>query len=176
MTKWLTWQEKIHRFTAYLQWAVEGYHAEAIDVDIEDNEEGQKNPPVDLGDHDIHSGEVPPSRYSISKVLSYLNVPLADVQNDFGAVDILPCIETYLWRLEQPVPYVANPKFSLFKRMYIWIPPAPQVSQQPTKDMVIATRPKAAKGTHKQKVAGHFSVTLVRGTESRSSNPLDGEW
>ena len=121
------------------------------------------------------SENVTPSGYSIAKVLSHLNVPLASVQSNFGAVDILPCIETYLQRLGQPVPYVADPKFSLFKRMYVWIPPAPQVSQQPTKDTIITARSEAAKGPRKKATAGQFSVALVRETESHSSNPLDGE-
>ena len=176
MTKWLTRQEKIHRFAAYLQWAVEGNCAEAIDVNIEDNKDSNQNPPVDLGDQGVHSEDVPPSGYSISKTPSYSNVPLVDVQKDFGAVDILPCIETYLRRLGQPVPYVTNPKFSLFKRMYVWIPPSPQVSQQATKDTIIATCPEAVKGPHKKVATGQFSVALIRETEAKSSNPLDGEW
>jgi hypothetical protein len=176
MTKWLTRQEKIHRFTAYLQWAVASYYANPIDVDIEDSEDNDKNPPVDVGEQGVHPSNIPPSGYSIAKVPSYLNVPLASVQNDFGAVDILPCIETYLRRCEQPVPYVVNPKFSLFKRMYIWIPPAPQVSQQPTKDTVIATRPEAAKDPHKKAVTGQFSIALVRETEPQPGNLLHGEW
>ena len=171
MTKWLTRQEKIHRFTAYLQWAVEGYHAEAIDVETEDIQDSHEKP---LEDQGVHSMDVIPSGYSISKTPSYLNVPLIDVQKDFGAVDILPCIDTYLRRLGQPVPSVTNPKFSLFKRMYVWIPPVPQVSQQPIKDTIIATRSEAAKGPHKKATVGQFSVALIRETEAKSSNPLDG--
>jgi hypothetical protein len=78
MMKWLTRQEEIHGFTAYLQWAVEGNCAEAIDVNIEDNKDSNQNPPVDLGDQGVHSEDVPPSGYSISKTPSYSNVPLIE--------------------------------------------------------------------------------------------------
>lgn len=179
MTKWLTRQEKIHRFEAYLQWAVEDYHAsaEAVDVDTENHQDGDQFPEYQ-GVRSESGSMSAAAGYSIPKNPSYLNVPLADVQKDFGAVDIIPCIETYLRRLGQPVPHVTNPKFSLFKRMYVWIPPVPQVSQQPIKDSIIATCPEAAKGPHKKAFEGQFSVALIREPESKSStgNPLDGEW
>ncbi|KAN0107496.1 hypothetical protein V8E52_010091 [Russula decolorans] len=155
MTRWLTRQEKIHHFAAYLQWAVPGYSV-ATPTESEPLEQASK------------------CGYSIAKMPSYLNIPLKTVQDDFGADNIIPCIETYLRRLGRPVPHVANPMFSLFKRMYVWIPAAPQVSNKPTKDTIIATRPEGARGIRKKTIPGQFSTILVQESECTSNNPLDG--
>jgi hypothetical protein len=64
--------------------------------------------------------------------------------------------------------------FSLFKRMYVWIPAAPQVSDKPTKDTIIATRPEGARGIRKKTIPGQFSTVLVQESERTSNDPLDG--
>jgi hypothetical protein len=106
-----------------------------------------------------------------------MNKPLSVVQNNFGAVDILPCIITYLQKLGLPIPHRIenhNLEFSLFKRMYVWIPPCPQVSQYPTKDTIIATCPITPSGCGNQTTPGQFSTAIIRVSEPESSDPLDG--
>ena len=135
MTKWLTRQEKIHRFTAYLQWAVPSeYMPETTTPGPDVNNELDN-----LQATSCHG--IPEYGYMIAKTPSYINVPLKNVQDNFGADNILLCIETYLRRLGRPVPHVTNPRFSLFKRMYVWIPATPQVSDKPTKDTVPSSLP-----------------------------------
>ena len=168
MTKWLTRQEKIHRFTAYLQWAVPSeYMPETTTPGPDVNNE------LDNLQATSCRG-IPEYGYTIAKTPSYINVPLKNVQDDFGADNILLCIETYLRRLGRPVPHVTNPRFSLFKRMYVWIPPTPQVSDKPTKDTIFATRPEAACGVRKKTTPGQFSTVLVQESEPTSNDPLDG--
>lgn len=151
MTQWLTRQEKIHRFTAYLQWVVPGYRTAFPDPPEARNE--HDNLPNDLVSsenttmrHNTLNLNLPEIGWSIPKTPSYQNVSLKTVQDDFGAIDVVPCIEMYLRRLGWPVPHVtaANLKFMLYKRMYVWIPASPQVSEQPTKDVIIATCPETA--------------------------------
>ncbi|KAN0102520.1 hypothetical protein V8E52_011865, partial [Russula decolorans] len=170
MTRWLTRQEKIHHFAAYLQWAVPGYMSEPIILgpDIENEHDYLQPTESEPLEQASKCG------YSIAKTPSYLNIPLKTVQDDFGADNIIPCIETYLRRLGRPVPHVANPMFSLFKRMYVWIPAAPQVSDKPTKDTIIATRPEGACGIRKKTIPGQFSTVLVQESERTSNDPLDG--
>ncbi|KAN0113956.1 hypothetical protein V8E52_007264 [Russula decolorans] len=62
--------------------------------------------------------------------------------------------------------------FSLFKRMYVWIPAAPQVSDKPTKDTIIATRPEGARGIRKKTIPGQFSTVLVQESERTSVVPV----
>jgi hypothetical protein len=170
MTRWLTRQEKIHHFAAYLQWAVPGYMSEPIILgpDIENEHDYLQPTESEPLEQASKCG------YSIAKTPSYLNIPLKTVQDDFGADNIIPCIETYLRRLGRPVPHVANPMFSLFKRMYVWIPAAPQVSDKPTKDTIIATRPEGACDIRKKTIPGQFSTVLVQESERTSNDPLDG--
>jgi len=58
--------------------------------------------------------------------------------------------------------------------MYIWTPAAPQVSNKPTKDTIIATCPEAVCGIQKKPIPGQFSTVLARESEPTSNNPLDG--
>jgi hypothetical protein len=141
MTKWLTQQEKIHHFTAYLQWAVEGYHAEAIDVETEDIQDSHEKP---LEDQGVHSMDIIPSGYSISKTPSYLNVPLTNVQKDFGAVDVLPCIDIYLRRLRQLVPYVTNPQSSCTSGSPLHLKHPNNQSRTPSLPLTLRLGPHAA--------------------------------
>jgi hypothetical protein len=181
MTRWLTRQEKIHCFDAYLRWAVPGYTSEATILDPDVEREHDNNPPtaplaapLEQAPRPTSPHDIPECGYSIAKTPSYLNVPLKVVQDEFGAVNIIPCIETYLRRLGKPIPHVVNPRFSLFKRMYVWIPAAPQVSDKPTKDTILATRPEAARGVRKKTIPGQFSTAFVQESERTSNNPIDG--
>ena len=127
MTRWLTRQEKIHHFNVYLQWAVPKYMSQAtyLGPDVENEHDNLLPIGTKPLKHATHHYDILECGYQIAKKPSYLNVPFKTVQDDFGADNILPCIETYLQKLGQPVHYVVNPKFSLFKWMYVWIPAAP---------------------------------------------------
>ena len=171
MTKWLTRQEKIDHFTAYLQWAVPATAGTTDDSNLEPDGESRCDTPVqDLG-----------QTYFVAKTPSYLNVPLVAVQKDFGATDILPCIDTYLRKLGQPGPHSIENSivtFSLYKRINVWIPAASQVSQCPIKDTIIATRPEPPHASSRMKpIPGQFSTALIRESERdarSSSNAMDG--
>jgi hypothetical protein len=183
MTKWLTRQEKIYRFDTYLQWALPGYRAEA--VAISDSDENMTktltNAPINPGEQAAPSKvlsdtTVPQCHYSMPKVPSYRNVSVESIETDFGAVNFLSSVETYLRKLGHPIPHVpSTTKFDLFKRMYVWIPATPQVTQQPTKDTILATCPEVADGVRKKPVPGQFSTALMRESEAKSDEPLDGE-
>jgi hypothetical protein len=174
MTKWLTRREKIDRFSAYLQWAAPILEANATGLGPDIDEDSLVGAPQPCS-----SSGSPRRGYSIAKTPSYTNVTLSDVQNSFGAIDILPCINTYLQKLGRPVPReVVQHKlqFSLFKRMYVWIPAAPQVSQEPTRDTIIATCSERSSSSRMKAVPAQFSTALIRESEpdSRFSGPLDG--
>ena len=174
--EWLTRQEKIGCFSAYLHWAVPGYDAksDAIGLDIQADVIGQL--PFDAQEHFI-SNKNPELHYSITKKPSYINVSLSRIKTDFGAIDILPCLDSFLWKLGHPIPHRIHPDklvFSLYKRMYVWIPAAPQVSQQATKDTILASCAESPRSPKMKTIPGQFSTALIQEFETHSSNPLDG--
>lgn len=180
MTEWLTRQEKIGRFSAYLRWAVPGYEAESdtIGSDVQAGVVG--NLPFDAQEQSISNNSPQAEHgYSIAKTPSYINVPLSIIEKDFGAIDMLPSLDTFLRKLGRPIPHsIETDKlmFSLFKRMYVWIPAAPQVSQQATKDTILASHTESPGGPKMKTIPGQFSTALIRESdlETSSSDLLDG--
>ena len=180
MTEWLTRQEKIGRFSAYLWWAVPRYEAEsdAIGLDIQASVVG--NLPLNVQEQSISNNSPQAEHgYSIAKTPSYINVPLSIIEKDFGAIDMLPSLDTFLRKLGRPIPHsIETDKlmFSLFKRMYVWIPAAPQVSQQATKDTILASHTESPGGPKMKTIPGQFSTALIRESdlETSSSDLLDG--
>ena len=174
MTEWLTRQEKIGRFSAYLWWAVPRYEAEsdAIGLDIQASVVG--NLPLNVQEQSI-SNNSPQAKhgYSIAKMLSYVNMPLSIIEKDFGAIDMLLCLNTFLWKLGHPFPHsIETDKlmFSLFKQMYVWIPVAPQVSQQATKDTILASRAESSGGPKMKTIPGQFSTALIQESDLETSS------
>ena len=87
MTKWLTRQEKCHRFDAYFAWA---YPQE--DASSPDGEE------IDLPD-DVPAKDESTSftpGYHVLKRPAYPHVPISSIIGDFGAPNFLSQLEKYL--------------------------------------------------------------------------------
>ncbi len=96
MTKWLEHQDACFRFSAYLQWTVEGYNSElegSLEVK-EDNEDGVVGDDED-GDEDVGEQAVFLG-YSVAKLPAYRNVPITDLINNYGADDIITQLTTFL--------------------------------------------------------------------------------
>jgi hypothetical protein len=120
--------------------------------------------------HDIPNK--PCSAYHLPKQPSYPTT-LNCLITDFGAVDFLPCLETFLRRSKLPIPDVADPLFPVYKHLDIWIPPLPQVMKDEMKDTIFATCPqKAAK--FKAAAAGQFSTIFAQKLDAVTSKTLEG--
>jgi hypothetical protein len=181
MTTWLDRQEKVHRFTTYLQWAVPGYQPKPIaNTDHQSAAAADTNViPTIIGDVTVNPPETHniPNKtctaFHLPKQPSYPRTTLDCLITDFGAVDFLPCLETFLRRSQLPIPDVADPCFPVYKRLDIWIPPLPQVTKYEMKDTIFATCPqKAAK--FKEATAGQFSTIFAQKSDAVTSKALEG--
>lgn len=195
MTKWLERQEKVQRFTAYLQWAIPGYQPKPISkagcqgtleaataatdvIEVIPTVIGEGT--VRLNQPETHEiPNKPCTAYHLPKKPSYPGTTLNSLiaLSDFGAVDFWPCLETFLRRSNKPIPNVVDPRFSVYKRLDIWIPPFAQVTKFETKDTIFATCPRLEEEANfKQGTAGQFSTILARKSwRSESADAVVGK-
>jgi len=184
MTIWLQRQESIQCFCGYLQWAVTGYVAQEDEVAEEDNEKEEDDVGDDdrdnLEDNEPMKDELDQIVYRVAKKPSLMNVPVHSIINDFGALDLLPHLNTFL-RASTTSPLSATPTtmFSLYKRAVLTLPPIREVSSKAVQDAIYAVRGKpetrTTRGNRRPASAAHFSTALVRikPAEDRKG-PLDG--
>lgn len=169
MTKWLTRQEKCHRFDAYLAWAypqedASGPDGEEIDL------------PDDAPAKDESTSFTP--GYHVSKHPAYPHVPISSIIGDFGTPDFLSQLEKYLHDLHGRRSSVRLPnthtRLDAFKCISIDLPPAPQVTKAVTKDIIQARRIEPATKS-KDAIPSQYDTVLVRLDEGQGlGHPLDG--
>jgi hypothetical protein len=175
MTRWLTRQEKIYRFTAYLEWALSDCKQQVsvsgrTTEEAEDDVGNEQNAISDAADHELlDKADVDAvigapkagTTHSIAKTAPYPNTSLDTLAADFGASNFAACLETFMRRFDLPIPPIAHPQFSVYKRLRLVLPPIPQVTTGAIKDCVQAIRPQPPRGIRKG-VLGQFSTVLVR--------------
>jgi hypothetical protein len=179
MTMWLGRQEKVHRFTAYLQWAVPGYQPKPIQDTGDQTSAATNLISTVIGDVTVDQPETheipnkPCTAYHLPKQPSYPNTSLNLLITDFGAVDFWPCLETFLRRSKVPMPDIVHPCFPIYKCLDVWIPPAPQVTKYEIKDTIFATCSKKAE-PFKEATAGQFSTIFAQKSDALVSKNLEG--
>ncbi|KIM71945.1 hypothetical protein PILCRDRAFT_16583 [Piloderma croceum F 1598] len=140
MTKWLTCQEACHQFTLYLQWTVPGYCLEfqAVSESKEDEDNGEEDK-IEEGDNEEQSAH---QGYSITQRLAYSQLPIASLVKDFGAMDFLAHLTTFL-RCSPQTSHTArilllSTHSPVFKCFTVQLPLAPQVTKHETRDVICA--------------------------------------
>ncbi|KAG6882933.1 hypothetical protein C0992_010258, partial [Termitomyces sp. T32_za158] len=198
MTVWLRRQEAIHRFRQYLQWVQpdsdytkkvrnENFHARSVggnEDEIDDVDDRHND--VTMRPQHQHDQT---SSYRVSKKPSFPQLTIASISEDFGAVDFVNQLTSFL--TNHPLHFANIPAvnwhqltFPVYRRLHLMLPPVPEVSSVPIKDSVIATRFErgtiTAQGI-KRDVPARFSTVLVRHSDgehahhsSNNSDPLNG--
>ncbi|KAF8586250.1 hypothetical protein K439DRAFT_1646303 [Ramaria rubella] len=104
MIKWITQQEKIHAFAAYLQWQA----PEAREIDEGNGEEE----PIDMSEE--HNEEINIGRtYHVAKRPGFPSTSLPTIINQFGAVHFLPALMAFL-KCAHPVAVNSLNEFTSF--------------------------------------------------------------
>src|ERR1700683_5681202 len=179
MTKWLTCQQACHRFASYLQWTVPGYCLElqAVLESKEDEDDGEEDE-IEEGDDEDQSTR---QGYSIAQHPAYSQLPIASLVEDFGAVDFLRHLTTFLRARPRTSRTARIPLFSthlpVFKCFTVRLPPAPQVTKHETRDVIRAQHAAPAHGITPT-VPAQFDTVLARefGDEQGIEHPLDGKY
>lgn len=176
MTIWLSRQEAVHTFSAYLQYALPGYEARVNqDDDLDNHNDGEDadGSPLDTEEQASYS------HFTIALKAPFPKVTLTSLQTDYGAVDFKSCLGTFL--TSQSI-YPTNfhniqIPFPIYKRIAVEIPAAIQVSNLPIKDLIQATPAQPQSGL-KKAVPAHFDTVLARKVPSHGAprcSSLDGE-
>ncbi|OBZ68084.1 hypothetical protein A0H81_11960 [Grifola frondosa] len=165
MTTWLTRQEAVQRFSAYLH------------VDEEED--------MDSGDVDNTDWHLDPqptaAAYSVAKEPGLPNTPVHSLQDNFGCIDFVRALEHFLRHSSgtQALPPAAQnitstTRFNVYKRMTVHLPSLRQVSSVPTKDTIRAMPKQATSGLRKA-VPAHFDTVLAwEQSGDDRQHPLDG--
>jgi len=176
MTIWLTRQEAVQRFCAYLQWAVPNYRAEVIsevDEPVDDNQNG---------DEDEEEKTIPMASHTIAKKPPLPNVSVASISNDYGAQDFLFELDDYL-RASNMTPSTlptVESRFPVYKQVTTYLPFVPEATSStvPIRDTIHAVKAQPGKVTSsgiKHATHGRFSTVLVREhPPADGKGPLDG--
>ncbi|OBZ73416.1 hypothetical protein A0H81_07111, partial [Grifola frondosa] len=170
MTTWLTRQEAVHRFNAYLQWA-EPRTSHSLRPnessghrDVDDEDAVVDN---DADESDHLGAQQPVSTYLVAKEPGLPNTPVHSLQEDFGCVDFMHTLERFLRHSSgtQALPPAAQnitsaTRFSVYKRVTVHLPALYQVSSVQTKDTIRAMPKQAPCGLCKA-VPAHFDTVLA---------------
>lgn len=176
MTKWLTRQEACHRFANYLRWTVPGYRLELAavsEIKPEDDEEEEEFGEPDTAEQSRGLG------YTIAKVPAYPSTSISSIIDKFGATDFIPHLTQFLRTSTLTSRYASAPALStrlpVFKCLTVRLPPAPQVTNLETKDVIRARCGVPALGKSAA-VAEQFDTVLARELDSEETleHPLDG--
>jgi len=176
MTKWLIRQEACHQFTNYLQWAVPGYFSELTMVSELNEGDDEDNEDDDQDSADQFGG----LGYSVAKTPAYPSTRISSLITDFGAVDFLPHLHTFLctspYTSCSAIAPTPNTQLSVYKCLTVRLPPAPQVTKFVTKDVIRARRAVPGHGPTLA-VPSQFDTILARESdlEEDLEHPLDGK-
>ncbi|KAJ4469629.1 hypothetical protein C8R41DRAFT_870934 [Lentinula lateritia] len=143
MTIWLARQEAVHRFTAYLKWAVCNYIPQGLeDNDKEEDDDDELAEPAGrltkdslLGaDREYHVAKTPP-----------MQVMIDSVEEDFHADWFLWYLNDYLYRnslIDDPNNSDLTPDtlIPIYKQARIHLPPLPEAISEKSVDIIQATK------------------------------------
>lgn len=177
MTIWLTRQEAVQRFCAYLQWAISSYRAQLLGEvdepleDIQDEDEGEKE-----------QQKISTTGYTITKKPPLPNVPISSISEDYGAKDFLIELNKYLhsFNIAPSIPPTSESSFSVYKQVTKYLPFVSEAtsSLEPIHDTIHAVKSQPGKVTVsgiKHATHGQFSTVLVcERPPTEGKGPLDG--
>lgn len=185
MCRWLTRQENIFRFGAFLDWALDGAGRDGedgeadvdVDADVDDEEEetlvtlevAEKERQAEVSASDDTITPVLPrshgeSTYAVAKVAPFQHVEFKTLTDVYGCFDFTMALSKFLtarnWIKDD---YWDNPiaaTYSVYKRIRLSLPPSPEITKLITSDTVVATASQP-KTSRKAAVPEHFDTVLA---------------
>ena len=149
MTAWFRRQDAVQRFSLYLRWQIPGYVTESGEVDEEKTECNDGNDSEVEGD--IEDGHLMSCQtvYHTAKWPALPHVDIRTITNEFGTTDFLVHLDSFLHNhhIMGPASVSENSEFPVYNCLSLQLPPIPEVSVDPIKDSVIATKGVLAKLT-----------------------------
>jgi hypothetical protein len=180
MAMWLTRQEKIHRFTSYLEWSVPGYFGWDSDDDGDDEDEDDdrenEEESIQVVDENVS--------YAIAKKPTFPQMTAGDVVRTHKAPNFLHNLNTFLSAVKKtPTPmhfFTEDLIVPVYKQIVFQLPLLPEAASEPRRDIVHAQAGKPAIVTEsgvKAAKGDNFSTILVRvQPKDISRGPMHGQY
>lgn len=182
ITKWLSRQKSVDRFTVYLQWLRDG---EYVPHDVTVSTPGQLPVLPDANDRDDEPGAVeavPPSTSRLQGDLSpgpaykvaathppsLRGVPISKIILDNRASQFMIALQVFLQAHGSQLRVYEFDGIDLFKQLIVSLPSIPEVSDKKLKNVIRATPPIEPFGWQCAE-PGKFDFALVRTGESNSA-------
>ncbi|KAI0047576.1 hypothetical protein FA95DRAFT_1492341, partial [Auriscalpium vulgare] len=180
MTRWLSRRDTVHRFRLYQEWLTIGRGEEQVEGDnnvaVGDDMDEASTAGVKVADGVLVSHEDFHIRRIIPKSPSFPRLTAEQITVDFGAVDFLNCLTTFMaanpTSFSPRVVPLPTDRFDVFKRLTLHLPAPRQVSLRRllVQDVVRAVPAQAAHGRQKETAAIHDIALAV---EHPTGTPVD---
>jgi hypothetical protein len=164
MALWLQRQEAIDSHSAYLTWTHATVKSIPLpsDGDFDDNETPESEAPND--DDDIVPDDDGPL-YHVAKNSPLPHLPVARLEDAFGAVDFLPALTAFLKVNipRSPATFIqpsTMDRFDVYNQVTLHLPPNPYLSSEPLTTRIRATAAVPAKG-RKPGTPAHFDTAMI---------------
>lgn len=173
MTRWLTRQEKIFAFSAYLRWRESQTHtldrgeAEVTLIDT------ARLAGPDAPDEEMNVGRT----YHLAKHPGYPHTPLSTLATHFHAHDFLPALSTFLilgGRSATARLLNEQTRFDLYKRVTFSLQTIQQIDNKVTLDVVRAT-PFVPRRGRTPATPAHFDTVLIHYSPDAQETGVKGE-
>jgi hypothetical protein len=163
MALWLQRQEAINFHSAYITWTHKNakYVSLPTDSDFEDDD----RPSESAGsDNDIVPDDDGPM-YHVAKNSPLPHLPVARLEDAFGAVDFLPALTAFLKvNIPQTPQTFIQPgtmdRFNVYTQVSLHLPPNPYLSSEPLTTQICATAAVPPKGG-KPRTPAHFDTAMI---------------
>ncbi|KAI0681780.1 hypothetical protein BC835DRAFT_1409671 [Cytidiella melzeri] len=162
MTRWLSRQEAVDRFTVYLDWCKRGeysplsatYMTTISELPLDDDE-------PDSTESHHEQATTQPYKVAAASPRHLQGISVADISSRLGASQFLPALRMYLQSRNCLVNIYERDCFDLYKELVVHLPPVPEVSRTKLKNVVRASPAMAASG-RRQAEPAQCDFALVR--------------
>ncbi|THG92911.1 hypothetical protein EW026_g8163 [Hermanssonia centrifuga] len=176
MTKWLSRQEAVDRFTVYLEWYTNGEYNPDTHASTQALEAAM---PVDPGSIASQGSQRPTYHVAATHPPSLRAIRASNIIQGHGATQFLPALHAFLKSHGSSIVPHTFDKFDLFKQLVIQLPVLPEAGKNKCKNVIRAAPPVAASRRQPAQPA-RCDFALVRTEQTRSrargvnESPLEG--
>ncbi|KAG1906491.1 uncharacterized protein F5891DRAFT_941482 [Suillus fuscotomentosus] len=189
MTHWLKLQEAVFRHGVYLDWVASQSRDPLANSDLDALEEEDEEEELADSDTMMHTPDVLLSQftpsgllkshgYRVAKTCPFVNVSMSRLQTDFGAIDFIPALQTFLARHfpHSSISASEYDRFNVFKSVLLLLPWRNHISDVKRLNRIRAHPAIPNSNRRKPPSPAHFDVAFI--VEDRqlweSSTGFDG--
>ncbi|KAG1890779.1 hypothetical protein F4604DRAFT_1913578 [Suillus subluteus] len=174
MTHWLKLQEAVFQHGVYLDWVASQSRDPLTDSDLDVLEEEDEEEELADSDSMAHTPDVLLSQftpsgllkshgYRVTKTCPFLNISMSRLQTDFGAIDFIPALQTFLARHfpHSSISASEYDRFNVFKSVLLLLPRQNHISDVKRLNRIRAHPAIPNRNRRKPPSPAHFDVAFI---------------